>query len=408
VDDGSGGLTRSGIVKLTLQDEPAHWADSILDPAERPWVWLRIVWPVATPPPATPPLPIRLTINSVEAQHSQRLNKEVVGSSNGRRAQVFKALRTPIIGEVLLQVRETDDDWVTWNRVDTFADSHSDSRDFTLDRSTGELGFGDGRFGRIPPLGANNIRLGAYTTGGGSLGNQPANATVQMRSAVPSVESAVSLEPATGGLDAEDNATVRAHASAWLRHRDRAVCADDFADLALKASPEVARAFCVPGRDLAETAPAGTGEVVPQSGVVSTIVIPRSTDACPQPSLALLATVKAYLDERRSPAGRLVLTGPTYTRVAVKLQIRVEAGYSPDTVEVACKQRIAAFLHPLTGGSDGSGWAPGQLPHRSDLYGLLDTVDGVDSVRSLSLSIDAPAAMPTIVAPGAIDVDPGG
>ena len=404
--DGSAGLTRSGIVKLTLQDEPSEWRGNTLNPAARKLVWLRIVWPAEQAFHAVSQLPIGLTINSVLAQHSQHLTNEIVGSSNGRKDQVFKALRTPIIGEVQLQVREVDDPWVTWNEVETLAASHPETRDLTVDRSTGELRFGDGRFGRIPPPGANNVRLQQYATGGGRLGNQPAKAIAQMRSAVPAVESVINLEPATGGLDAEDAAHVRAHASAWLRHRDRAVCADDFADLALKASPEVARAFCVAGRDLGIAAPDGARELETQPGVVSTIVIPWATDPSPQPSFDLLKTVKDYLDARRSPAGRLVIVGPIYTRVSVRLQVMPTAGWSPEGVAIECKRQIAEFLHPLTGGSNGCGWALGQRPHRSDFYGLLDVIDGVDFVRGLSLFVDRPTGIPTIVAAGTIDVEP--
>jgi predicted phage baseplate assembly protein len=403
--DGSVGLTQSGIVTLTLQDDPGEWLGSTLDPAARNLAWLRVIWPAVQVSRAIPQLPIGLTINCVLAQHSQHLTNEIVGSSNGRKDQVFKALRTPIIGEVQLQVREVDDDWVTWNEVDTLSASLSDSRHFTVDRSTGELRFGDGRFGRIPPPGANNIRLHQYTTGGGSLGNQPAKAIAQMRSAVPAVESVTNLEPATGGMDAEDAARVRAHASARLRHRDRAVCADDFADLALRASPDVARAICVAERDLGVAAPA-MSESATQPGVVSTIIIPRIADPCPQPSFHLLETVKNYLDARRSPAGRLVVVGPTYTRVSVKLQVVPAAEWSPDGVASECKRQIAEFLHPVTGGSEGCGWALGQRPHRSDLYGLLDAIEGVDFVRGLSLSIDVPTGMPIIAAAGTIDVEP--
>jgi predicted phage baseplate assembly protein len=406
MQDSSAGLTRSGIVKLTLQDQPGVWLGSTLDPTGRKLAWLRIVWPAEQLSHPMSRLPIGLTINSVLAQHSQHLSNEIVGSSNGRKDQVFNALRTPIVDNVLLQIREVDDDWVTWNKVDSFANSGPASRDFTVDPSTGELRFGDGRRGRIPPPGANNIRLHQYATGGGRLGNQPAKAIAQMRSAVPGVESVINLEPATGGLDAEDAAHVRAHASAWLRHRDRAVCADDFADLALKASQEVARAFCVSGRDLGAAAPDGIRELETQPGVVSTIVIPRSTDPSPQPSLDLLKTVKDYLDARRSPAGRLVIVGPTYTRVSVRLQVKPKTGSSPNGVASECKRRIAEFLHPLTGSSDGCGWALGRRPHRSDFYGLLDAIDGVDFVRALSLSIDAPMGIPIIVAAGTIDVEP--
>jgi Baseplate J-like protein len=406
VRDDSAGLTRSGIVTLTLQDQPGRWFGSMLDPAPRRLAWLRVLWPADPASPTGPRLPIGVAVNSVAARHSQRLTNEIVGSSNGRSDQVFKALRTPIIGDVLLQVRETDDEWVTWNEVDSLTTSRPDALDFELSRSTGEMRFGDGRCGRIPPLGANNVRLTAYSTGGGRGGNQPAKAISQQRSAVPAVESGINLEPATGGLDAEDAARVRDHASAWLRHRDRAICQDDFADLALKASPEIARAFCIPGRDLAEAVPAGTRELQVRPGVVSVVVIPCRADPCPQPSLDLLATVRAYLDARRTPASRLVIGGPIYTKVAVKLEVRAKAEWSAGAVAAACKLRVAAFLHPLTGGPDGTGWALGQRPHRSDLYGLFDSIDGVDFVRGLSVSVDLPVGMPIIVAAGPIAVEP--
>ena len=223
---------------------------------------------------------------------------------------------------------------------------------------------------------------------------------------MPAVEAVVNLEPAAGGLDAEDARQASAYASAWLRHRDRAVCADDFADLARKASPAVARAICVAGRDLGVSAPAGRGEPEPDPGVVSTIVIPWSANPAPQPSLDLLETVKDYLDARRAPVGRLVILGPTYSRVSVRLQVVPMVGWPPDELASECQRRIAEFLHPLTGAPEGGGWAVGRQPHRSDIYGLLDGIDGVDFVRGLRVSVDAPTGMPIIVVAGTISVQP--
>ena len=402
VRDASAGLTQSGIVRLTLPDDAAPWLGSAPDPTGA-LAWLRIVWPTDATSGA---VPVGLAINSVAARQSQRLRDEVVGSSNGRAAQTFKALRTPIVGEVLLQVREGDDAWVNWQEVDDLSESRPDARAFTLDRASGELRFGNGRFGRIPPLGgANNVRLHAYASGGGRRGNQAPGAIAQLLSAIPAVESVVNLEASAGGFDGDDAARVQRHAAAWLRHRDRAICADDFADLALRASPEVARAYCVAGRDLG-AAPTMAAEL--QAGVVSVIVVPRGDDAEPQPDLALLASVKSYLDARRSGAGRLVLAGPTYARVAVKLQVVAEDGWSPHAVAVECALQIERFLHPLHGGVDGRGWALNERPHRSDINGLLGTIDGVVLVRGLILTMAAPSAMPFIASAGPIDVAPEG
>ena len=104
--------------------------------------------------------------------------------------------------------------------------------------------------------------------------------------------------------------------------------------------------------------------------------------------------------------GRLVVLGPTYNRVDVRANVAAAPGWSPDEVVAGCRQCIAGFLHPLTGGRGGSGWSPGQRPHRSDILGLLDATDGVGLVQGVSLAVTATGTMPGIVAAGAIDVTP--
>lgn len=407
VRDGTAGLTRSGIVALLLQGEPAIWQGSMVDPEGR-LVWLRIVWDMGRTAANIPAIPTGLAINCVAAQQSQRLRNEVVGSSAGQPDQVFQALRTPIVGAVVLQVRGANENWMTWQEVADLAGSGPQSYHFMLNRTTGELRFGNGRAGRIPTPGANNIRLHEYWTGGGSRGNQPAGAVAQLRSAVPAVESVVNVEPAKGGLDAEDRVHVRDQASAWLRHRDRAVCTEDYVDLALRASPMVARAFCVAGRNLASCIDSSAHELPTDAGVVSVIVIPYSADPLPQPDLDLLTSVKRYLDARRPSVSRLVLVGPLYASVAVRMRAAARGGRDVHEVVAECELVIRQFLHPLTGGPKGQGWALGQRPHRSDFYNLISMVEGLDSAGGLSFASDATEIDVSIVSAGPIDVVPHG
>jgi predicted phage baseplate assembly protein len=399
VRDDSNGMSRSGIVRLRLTHDASPWRASELDPLAR-LGWLRILWPA--PIDADRTLPLRLALNAVGATHIQSLRNEVLGSSNGRSSQGFKALRTPVIGDVLLRVREHDDLWTGWDEVDDLSGSSAASRHFTLDRQTGEVHFGDGREGRIPPAGANNILLLAYAAGGGQQGNRPPLSITLPQSAVPGVESVVNLEAARGGIDAETRGQVRARASTWLRNRDRAVCAPDYADLALQASPEVGHAYCFAGRDLAAALRGTAGPAGPAAAVISLIVIPRSDAPQPQPDAALLSTVKAYLDARRFPSGRLVIVGPAYASVSVQFKISVRGNRSPHEVAMECQRRVARFLHPLAGGGRGQGWAPDERPHRSDLYSLVGAIEGVDLVQALSLDIDAMPGVPFIVAAGTV------
>ena len=400
--DDSNAFSRPGIVRVRLAAEPVAWPGSTV-PAAMPPCWLRIVWPAA----AAAPRLRRLVLNAVPARQTMRLENEILGSSTGRPRQSFTALRTPIVGDVVLQVREAappDGTWVAWQEVPDFSASDAQARHFCLDRQTGQLRFGDGRQGRIPPAEANNVRLREYHAGGGRRGNVAAGAAAQLRTTVPYVQAVTHHEPASGGQDAGDAAAVRRAASGWLRHRDRAVCADDYVDLCHAASPEVARAWCNGCRDL-DTTRATTFA----PGVVSLIVLPHGAQARPQPSADLLRRVKAHLDARRPLNAELVLLGPDYAAISVTTRVAGLPGRSAHEVAAACRRRLLEFLHPVTGGEAGQGWPPGQRPHRSDLVALLGAVEGVDHVVDLRWAaedahLDPSSRALALVCAGAVEV----
>jgi predicted phage baseplate assembly protein len=166
-----------------------------------------------------------------------------------------------------------------------------------------------------------------------------------------------------------------------LRHRDRAVTLEDYEDLARATSPEVARSLCVPLRDLA----ADPLDSAPKPGAVSVIVVPRTTDARPMPSLELLDRVGDFLRARADATANVSVIGPLYLRVDVTLEVAVTVDEDVEAVERAINHRLAAFLHPLSGGVDGKGWEFGRASHRSDLLALIESVPGVDHVRYLNI-----------------------
>ncbi|HOW46966.1 MAG TPA: putative baseplate assembly protein [Rubrivivax sp.] len=371
--DETSGMRRAGLVRLRIRVGEAG--------ASLP-LWLRALWPPTHEAPALR----RIAINAVRARQTTTVRNEIVGSSTGRPRQVFDALRTPIVGEVVLQVFEGET-WVRWEHVGDLAEADAQARVFTLDRVSGRIEFGDAMRGRIPPPGANNLRLHRYHVGGGRRGNRPARAVSQLRTTVPYIEAVANFEPSAGGQDAPDAATRQREAGAWLRHRGRAVCRDDYTDLARAAAPEVARAYCLGACDPA----AGRWSAAQAAGTVSVIVVPDSDAPRPQPTLELLETVKRHLDSRCPLAVEVVVLGPAYAAVSVSARVQCAPGESAYAVAGACRQRLQQFLHPLHGGASGGGWAPGVRPHRSDLVALLGAVDGVQHVDALQLRVDEPA-----------------
>jgi predicted phage baseplate assembly protein len=163
------------------------------------------------------------------------------------------------------------------------------------------------------------------------------------------------------------------------------VTIEDYEDLALLASPEVARALCVPLRNLADDPLGNT--VCP--GETSVIIVPRSEDDKPLPSLELISRVREYLVDNSVPTANVSVVGPEYVRVDVTAEIALVSLEGASAVEQAVREKLAEFLHPLTGGADGTGWDFGREPYKSDFYALLHGISGVDYVRSLDVPVDA-------------------
>jgi hypothetical protein len=74
------------------------------------------------------------------------------------------------------------------------------------------------------------------------------------------------------------------------------------------------------------------------------------------------------------------------------VRVTVTATIVPDSLEAAdalgarIRAALERFLHPLSGGPQGEGWAFGRKPHRSDLFALVEAVEGVDHVESLAVA----------------------
>lgn len=320
--------------------------------------------------PVDPRLALILPNTTWASQHVT-VENELLGSSNGEPGQRF-AVSVVLTGVTIdcLEVRE-DDVWFKWQRVPDFYASDAQDTHFVLDSATGEIQFGDGLYGRIPPKGMNNIRV-TYRAGGGTHGNLPAGVISDLKSTIPGVDSVINRLPSSGGTDREELQRVMERAPRTLRHRDRAVTAQDFVDLALEITA-VRRAVAITPADNAE------------AGRVGLIVVPDSEEPRPIPSLSLINTVRDYIYRRVSPTVSVWITGPDWVEVSIAVEVAPSSFDAATTLRERIITRLDAFLNPLTGGLDGQGWPFGRRPHRSDIYALVESIDGVDHVRYLNI-----------------------
>jgi hypothetical protein len=347
-------------------------------------------------------------LNTVEAMQARTVLDEILGSSIGVKNQKFQFQQTPVIKREEVRVQEalTDEEreqlllakgedtvltitdqqgrvlatWIKWTEVPEFFDSDSNSRHYRLDRHTGDIEFGDGIHGRIPPAGGDNIVAFRYQAGGGAAGNVKAGEINTTVTAVAGVDSVINPVAAGGGSDAATNEEMLTIGPAQISHRDRAVTPDDFERLALEASREVRKVRCLPNRNAT-----GGHEV----GWTTVHIVPDSEEREPVPSLGLRRAVQRYLAERADVTvvdqKHIMIGPPKYVPVIVEATIYAKSLDLVASAEKKVKTGLETFLHPLNGGPGKQGWEFGRDLAASDLYALLEDIDEVDYVGSLQL-----------------------
>ncbi len=356
--------------------------------------------------------------NTAWVSQAETISDELVGSSTGDAGQKYALTKKPVTEEAVwvdefgtlteterkalaarpeVETEERRNDagvpvafWVRWRRVEDLGAAGPSDRVYQIDQTFGLVEFGDGREGRVPPIGRDNIRA-SYSAGGGARGNVPAGAIKTMRTTIPSVEKVSNPEAAGGGSDTEAVESALDRGSQSVKNRGRAVTAEDFEWLTRASSRAVARVKCLPTFD-------DRGEY--RTGWVTVIVVPGTADARPTPSPQLSQRIERYLSEHAANVAsfprRVKVSGPVYVEVRVTADLfPVSLDLAP-AVEAEALKRLAAFLHPLTGGYAGGGWEFGRLPCLSDFYALLESVEGVDHVEGpvMALQVLTPRGAP--------------
>ena len=369
-------------------------------------------------PTRAPPTVRGLHRNAAWAADLARVTDERVGSSTGAADQRFGLRSAPVLDatvtvdeagslseaarEALVAERpdevtvERDAEGtvravrVEWTRVPDLLASGPADRHYVLDGVTGELRFGDGTRGRVPPRARNGIRA-TYTTGGGAGGNVPPGAVEELKSSLAFVDGVSNPVAADGGSEAEPTAAVLDRAPRELRDRGRAVTAADVERVASGASRRLARVRCLPGMDAA-------GE--PRPGWVTLLLVPEGTEARPLPSATLREAVgdavRATLPATTVATDRLVVRGPSYVAASVEARVAGDGSRTVADLEAAVTGALDAFLHPLTGGPAGEGWAFGDLPGPGEVFARLEDIEGVDHVAALAIRYEGTDATVTV------------
>ncbi|WP_018681098.1 putative baseplate assembly protein [Actinokineospora enzanensis] len=389
-EDTTGALNTDGHVHVHVPEEHAM---AVLDGESAGWLRARVVavdegYPTYHETPVITSIAASTVGGTITARHSELVEEEVLGESEGVPGQQFTLTRQPVVTAGTLET-SSPDGWQEWTPVRTFAASGPDDRHYHLDGVTGTILFGpvirepDGslrHYGAVPPHRCT-IRVRRYAVGGGRVGNVSRGSIQTLRSSIPFVARVENLDAASGGVDGETLDQAKARGPILLRSRGRAVTAEDYEVITRESAPGIARVRCVT---------AGDDDV--DAGAVRVLVVPAAAevdgrldfaDLVPEPDT--LARITARLDEVRLIGTRVLVTPPRYRGVTVVARVIARPRVDRVKVRADALAALYRYLNPLVGGAGGEGWTFGRPVQAGDIHALLQRVRGVDIVEDVRL-----------------------
>jgi hypothetical protein len=305
----------------------------------------------------------------------------IIGSSTGEPNQSFAIPSTPVVLSTLVVEVNEGAGWVTWSPVgsllyDTAADgtvslSSAEDRDYTVSFDENDIawiGFGDGTYGRIPPVAVNNIRA-TWHIGGGGASNVPAGSITTIKTQIPQLTAVTNPQAAAGGADHEDIGHAKQFGPLAFRSGQRAVTLNDYIALAQQAG--------------------GVAKVqaaAPSWNTIELYVAPSGATAAPVPETLRLALI-AYFEDKRMAGTVVQILDATYIPIDIGLEIVYDKRYQPTAVQQAVEtavQNLLAFNNVDFG----------QALYLSDIYVAVEAVAGVTaSTVNEFRRDDSPAAL---------------
>lgn len=401
VRDTTRALGESGLLSMSFPVKPS--------PRElfgQSLTWLRLSPSRASPDATWKPVIRGAYLNAAWATAAETLTREPLGSSDGRPHLAVQVARPPLLQDTLeLRVREPLDDeerkqlldqhasnvksnepdlkgdWVLWKQVPDPDDAGPRERVYSLDEPSGEIRFGDGLHGMIPPIGRDAIVAFSYrrTEPAADSGDSvPANGVaartaLQLVTPVESVEAAFAADRAAGGSPPEAAERVLRFGNSRLRHRERAVSASDFEDLAMQSSPDIAQARAF------RTAQG-----------LKLVVVMRGPQ--PAPDAAQRRELQRLLQAAASPLlgghDAVTIAAPRVRRLRLKLALRVASLEDAGRVGGDARQSVVRLFDTATGGVSGSGWPLGAAPTEEDVafaLGSAHDLAGIDEIEMVGI-----------------------
>lgn len=350
VDDASNSLTQSGevVLKLPLMSNKIRCTLKDLSYYE------------------TPPFVKEILFNSTLVIQEDEHN-EFLGESSGYVNQHFALTSIPLLKNVKVKIgREI------WHYVEDLKTCSASDKAYTIDEN--EIIFGDGAHGMVPKYSLDIYC--EYVSNVGNRGNVPINTEwkcEKIKTYKTQME-VVNKYEGWGGEDRKSSEELFKHFQSSLKIPQRAVTLKDYEFLSLQT----------PNTNLVKAKAFAN----PEKNQVTVIVLPYSEDSMPKAKYSTKIDVENYLDKKRLLTTKVQVVDPKYKAINITVTIFSQK-QNPNELQIKVKKKLTEYLHPLYGGKHSAGWSFGESVYLSELYKVISSIVGVDTIEKLKINNSA-------------------
>ena len=289
---------------------------------------------------------------------------------------------------VELEVAETTGRKI-WKRCDRLSERGPDENVYEFDPDAGQVTFGNGVNGRVPPAGSQV--LVSYSVSEGAAGNVARNRKWK----VTGVDGTFGTnpDPVAGGSAPLGWTDFRREARRSSRDDHALVSAADI-ETAAKSLPllDVERAWVTPPED-----------GVPRTGVVTLVAmrggIDQSPIGKPRETPQWLESIRRSLTARMPLASRLIVVAPVYVQFSIQAELDAEENRDPLRVEEKVMEELERRLALTETSTAIDPRQPGVPVTARDINAWMRATDGVQRVRDLALLGEDGKKIPEVVVP---------
>lgn len=270
--------------------------------------------------------------------------------------------------------------WIKWKAVPNLVAYGMEDRVYEVDYPKGEILFGNGKNGKIPPSQYNESIKIDYCICNGSKGNIEEHCVRDFMKSFANVSSIDNPSPIMGGVDKEtiDNAARRIFGQ--ISGGNRLVSLSDFEDSICCNDRNIYKVKCLSHVD------EHSQEAM---GITSVAVLPRKFMQGYEKFQGIKDRIWKYMDEKApatlSQSSRLRIFEVGYVETSIDLDIVIDDFNAYQSVYKDIETRLKSFLNPVTGNFSGNGWEIGEFPRKEFIYSYIKTIPGIKWIKKINI-----------------------